>query len=188
MTAPGVAPVRPGRRGWLVAAGYVLALVGAGAFVAWRQGLIDPRDAAASSGMHAFGEVVSFLAVASVLSLVPTFLLLRILRESERGSAAVSKLLLLWAATAPVAVLATAAASSGPAGQPMSSPFLALASAFGILRLFVSPVALVAILLAAGAFAQPRPRRRLRRAAGLEAAGLVALAAWLVRALWSHRS
>ena len=174
--APGVRAMPDRRRwGWGVAGGYALALAGAAAAVALRQALVDPRDAQASSGMHAFGDLAWFLAVAALLSLAPTLLLLRAVRDSGRGLAAVARLFLAGSATAPLAVLAVTVASRRPAGPP---GLLALASVLGFLRVLVSPAAFLATLLAAWVLAPTAAGRRLRWAAGLEAVGVIALGAW----------
>jgi hypothetical protein len=171
-----------------VAGGYALALAGAAAAVALRQALVDPRDAQVASGMHAFGELAAFLAVAGLLSLAPTLLLLRAVRDSGRGLAAVARLFLAGSATAPLAVTAMTAASLRPAGAGGPPGLLALASVLGFLRVLVSPAAFLATLLAAWVLAPTAAGRRLRWAAGLEAVGVIALGAWAARVVLGRLS
>ncbi len=68
----------------MIAAGYAVALVVACVAVAIRNAFIDPADAQASSGMHAFADAFLFSAVFGLLALAPTAAALWLLRSFRR--------------------------------------------------------------------------------------------------------
>jgi hypothetical protein len=65
----------------LIATGYALAVASGLAAVALNE-LLMPADSAQSSGMAAFGDVILFVMVAGVLSLAPTWFLLKLLMSA----------------------------------------------------------------------------------------------------------
>src|SRR5581483_5224234 len=101
-----------------IAAGYVLAIVGACVASVIHE-LMMPEDIAQGSpGMVAFGDMVLFIFVAGFLGLFPTFFLLRLwLEKSPRGLLKVVLVVaalgpLSWLATTVMAVTATPGSSS----------------------------------------------------------------------------
>ena len=71
----------------LIAAGYGLSL-GAGLAAVALNELLMPADAAQSSGMAAFGDVVLFVFVTGFFSLGPTWFLLKLCFEKTAHAAA----------------------------------------------------------------------------------------------------
>jgi hypothetical protein len=67
----------------LIAAGYAFS-VGAGLAAVALNELLMPADAAQSSGMAAFGDIILFVLVAGFFSLGPTWFLLRLLISTAR--------------------------------------------------------------------------------------------------------
>jgi hypothetical protein len=168
------APLRRWRRLAVVAAGLGLSVAGGAGAVALRSSRIDPADAAASGGMHAFGDLLLFIATTGLLALAPTAALFLSWRR-DPAPARRPRLLLAWAATAPLGTLAFWAGRFTGGERGGWNALLALASALGLLRVFVSPISLAAILLSLLAFVTPEARRRVRWAAGLEAVALLGL-------------
>jgi hypothetical protein len=157
------------KRAWWIVAGYLLAGGIGSAAVMLRYTWADPRDVIASSGMWAFGDALTFLAVAGGLALVPTFFLFRALRGRPGLWTVPSWALLLWGVIG-VAAAAIRFSPKSPAGA------LATLDVFAVLRFLPAP--LFAGLDAMGWLVAPEPRtqRRLALAAGLE---LVACTPWL---------
>ncbi|MBI5424993.1 MAG: hypothetical protein HZA32_13025 [Opitutae bacterium] len=92
----------------VVVVGYLLA-AGVGLLAVWlRRYLTDPVDALASSGMHAWGDLMMFVEVFCIIGLVPTTLALLWLRAVPR----------FWRGLAFVAV---AISLSGPAWLALAS-------------------------------------------------------------------
>jgi len=170
--------MRP-RRLLAIALGYCAAAALA-ALVVVARGPGDP----ASSGMQAFGDLLAFLALTGLLALLPTLFLARELRGlPERAGGVLSWLALLWGATAPLGALLfllTASPRSAPVG-PMSSPAQALGNVAGLLRVFISPLSWLALAVGRWACPLPRARARANWALGLEAIGVLALVAWVVK-------
>jgi len=161
----------------------VVALLSAAGCVALRYLWIDPRDVDAAQGMYGFGDVIYFLFLGGLFSLVPTLFLLRLLRAAEPFWRALSWACLPWAAAMPlvgvtyVAMMRGGLAGTAPAG---------LLSAFMILRGFVSPASLAGLGLAwimCDSF--PALRRRLAWSIALEVLALAAFGAWFMSA-WLH--
>ena len=166
-----------------IVTGYVVALLAAAGCVAVRYLWIDPRDADSAQGMYAFGDVIYFLFLGGLFSLVPTLFLLRLLRAAEPFWRALSWACLPWAAAMPlvgvtyVAMMRGGLAGTAPAG---------LLSAFMILRGFVSPASLAGLGLAwimCGSW--PTLRRRLAWSIALEVLALAAFGTWFMSA-WLH--
>ena len=147
----------------VVAAGYVLALLAAGAAVAVNGAYIPEPQA--SGGMQAFGDLLLFIGVFGVLGLVPTGAALFFLRDSHRFWT------LLASAGLALALTGVAAATLYVLGsRPGASPAMVHWAAFSVLRILVSPLLAGALLLAAVLARYPLPRRALAGATLLEAA------------------
>lgn len=164
-----------------IVTGYFVALLAAAGCVALRYLWIDPRDADAAQGMYAFGDLIYFLFLGGLFSLVPTFFLLRLLRVAEPFWRVFSWACLPWAAAMPVAAVIYVAMVRG--GLEGTAP-PALLSAFMILRGFLSPASLAGLGLAwllCGSW--PTLRRRLAWSIALEVLALAAFGAWFISAL-----
>ena len=124
-----------------------------------------PEDVAASSGMYAFGDLLLEMFIAGAL-LVPTILLVLVIRRSEAAYTAYSKVLLAVSVSAPVSfgLLCIPAISSGPGSlgfvclyRLLASPFFLVAAVFSRImacfqfpkRLTMSALLLEGITLAA---------------------------------------
>jgi hypothetical protein len=108
-------PVRAQLR--MVAGFYALVLATAALLVYWRhlQYVNHPEDVAAfSGGMYAAGDAMLGIFIAGIL-LVPTFVLVLVIRKSEHLYAGYSKILLGLSVTAPIclAVLSIPAVNRG---------------------------------------------------------------------------
>ena len=166
-----------------IVAGYVVGLLAAAGSVALRYLWIDPRDADSAKGMYPFGDVIYFLFLGGLFSLVPTLFLLRLLRAAERFWRALSWACLPWAAAMPLVAVTYVALVRG--GLEGTAP-AALLSAFLILRGFVSPASLAGLGLAwlmCGSW--PTPRRRLAWSIAREMLALTAFGAWFM-STWLH--
>ena len=166
----------------LVAAGYVLSFVLSFAVVQLRYVFTDPAVVEASSGMYAFGDLLWGLLLGGLLSLVPTWFLLRALGDDARLRGLPSWACLAWAVTAPVSpvvlFLGAGGTSRGALGQA-----LLLLHVLSVLRGVVIPGSLLALGLAWWLSREPAPRRRVAAALALELCGLLGVAAWLTKAL-----
>lgn len=129
----------------LIAAGYGLSVVGGIAAVAINELLIPDDIKESSGGMVAFGDMILFVLVTGVLSLAPTWFLLRLCVEKAPRSLLAAELLI--AATGPASWLALAwmAAGSSPQSLPQSfGGVLGLLIAFGAIpRMVFGPVLLM---------------------------------------------
>ena len=105
----------------LIGAGYVLAVVGGMAAVALNEMAMSDDIQQSSGGMVAFGDMVLFVFVTAVLSLAPTWFLLRLwVRASPRSLITIE---LALAALGPASWLAMAfVAAGGPHRSPGRSP------------------------------------------------------------------
>ena len=139
------------RRIGILAVEYVAAVVLAGAALALRIARTSDADAEASSGMHAFGDALLFVAVFGVAALVPTGVALVWLRPYRR----------VWTALAivglGVAVTGLAAAVVFAAGRHAVAPSpLATWAPPAVLRILVAPLlalgSLVCTILAPSRF------------------------------------
>ena len=163
----------------LIAAGYVLAVVGGVAAVAANE-LFMPADIAQTSpGMVAFGDMILFVLVTGFLGLAPTWFLLRLcFDKSQRTTIAV---LLIAAVLGPVSWLAVTAMAvtttpGGPSLQQVPEFMRMLLGpliAFGAIpRMVLGPVLLV---IEAMAFLQVRGRVTRALLAGATLLDLVPL-------------
>ena len=170
----------------LAVVGYALAVAG-GCGSVWLANLArDPRVVDASSGMYAFGDLLHFLIVAGLLSLGPSWLLLRAIRRSPPSQGLVGSALLLWAAGGSAALagfFASGRLAEGPAHT--LSAWAALVSGLSVLRLTVCAPSLLLTVLGWRALSTPEARRRATWAIGLETLTCLAVGGWLVRALHS---
>jgi hypothetical protein len=182
---------KPWVRAVAIAGGYCLALWAAGALVELRHRGVDPADIAASPGMWAFGDLMSFLVVAGVLCVLPTYFLLRMLRGVDQLWTTLSWACAGWGALAPLAVVSFRLISLPPplapgAARPILSPWQSAAlvvSAMALLRMFVSPGSLGFLVLAWRMSLSPPARRRMLWAAALEACAMIPLAGWMISAM-----
>ena len=134
----------------LIAAGYVLAVVGGFAAVAVNE-LFMPADVAQGSpGMVAFGDMILFVLVAGLLGLAPTWFLLKLL--VAKAPRALLAAVLLIAVLGPLSWLTMVAmAMTTPPGGPSlpnlpqaAKELLGLLIAFGAIpRMVVGPVLVV---------------------------------------------
>ncbi len=160
----------------LVGAGYAVALVAAVLAVRLRDLGVDPQAVDASSGMWAFVDVVLFCTVAGILSIPPTWLLLRILRPF-RGWESGSWVLFLWSLTTPLRIL-TLVLMGGRGPATANVPL--------VMRNTVAPAFLGLALLGRVNAPTPGSKRRLGWAALCEATGTAVMmlpALGLLRAL-----
>jgi hypothetical protein len=152
----------------LIALGYVVAIVGGVAAVAVNEMLIPDEIQQTSGGMVAFGDMVLFVLAAGVLSLAPTFFLLKLcVRKAPRALVAV---LLVIAALGPASwiMVRWMAASPAPAALPsiigdLTGLFIAFVA---IPRMVLGPV-LLAIEGVTLFMISRRPERSLLAAAML---------------------
>ena len=166
-----------------IVAGSVVALLAAAECVAFRYLWIDPRDVAGAQEMYSFGDIIYFLFLGGLFSLVPTLFLLRLLRAAEPFWRALSWACLPWAAAMPLAGVTYVAMVRGGLG---GTALAVLLSAFMILRGFVSPASLAGLGLAwlmCGSW--PTLRRRPAWSIALEMPALTAFGAWFMSA-WRH--
>jgi hypothetical protein len=149
----------------LILGGYAVALVLAVAAVTIRVALTGGPEADASSGMHAFGDVLLFVATFGLAALVPTAAALRLLHPDRFWPVFATVALAVGAiGMAALVVFFMGARRSGP-GSP-----LALGSAFAVLPLLAAPLLAPAFGLA-GLLAPVRAaRRKLFAAATIQAA------------------
>jgi hypothetical protein len=168
----------------LALAGYALAVAG-GCGAVWLAELArDPRVADASSGMYAFGDLLQFLLVTGLLSLAPTWLVIRGVRSSLRAQGLLGAALLAWAAGGPTALLGFIV-SGRFADRPAHTmtPWAALVSGLSVLRLAIClPSFLLAALGRLGC-TTPQARRHGSWAIRLEALTCLAVGAWFLHAL-----
>ena len=168
----------------LAVVGYALAVAGGCGAVWLAEQARDPRIADASSGMYAFGDLLQFLLVAGLLSLAPTWLVVRALRRSPPAQELLAAALLAWAAGGACAVVGFVVSgrfADGP-GHTMA-PWAALVSGLSVLRLTVCLPSLLLAVLGRQGCAAPLARRRANWALGLEALTCLAAGGWMARAL-----
>jgi hypothetical protein len=146
----------------LIAAGYVLAVVGGMAAVALNELAISENIQQTSGGMVAFGDMVLFVFVTAVLSLLPTWFLLKLwVRASPRSLITVE---LALAALGPVSWLAMAFVASGgphPQAWPVALLWLGPLIAFVAIPRIVAGPAMIAIETATIFLIEARRTRRL---------------------------
>ena len=129
----------------LIAAGYVLAVIGGLAAVAVNEAFMPADIAQGSPGMVAFGDMVLFVLVAGFLSLAPTWFLLRLSAEKAPLPLLVTELVI--AVLGPVSWLAMISLAKGlnvPSQPQPVGELLGLFIAFGAIpRMILGPVLLL---------------------------------------------
>ncbi len=148
----------------MVAAGYIAAILIASVAVAIRVAATNGPEAQASSGMYAFGDAFLFVAVFSVIALVPTGAAFIFLRPYARFWQVLSGLALGVAATGIAAVVLYAA------GREAGYSPLATWSALSVLRILVAPFLTLMFFVPAFLSPYPFPRFAFFAAAASEAA------------------
>ena len=159
-----------------VALGYAAAFGLACMAMAAHQAILDPADPQASGGMQAFGDLLLFVGVFGVASLLPTGLALYWLRQHQGFWQAISSLGLLLALTGVAAALLHAV---GRHVAPHS--VLGALAAFSVLRLLLSPLCALALGLGSLLTAFTAQRRLLLLATALELLACAYIAvAWVM--------
>jgi hypothetical protein len=118
----------------LIAAGYVLAVVGGLAAVAVNEWLMPEEISQTSPGMVAFGDMMLLVLVAGFLGLVPTWFLLKLL--VEKAPRALLAVVLLIAAIGPASWLAVRYMAA-PGGANLANLPQAVGALFGLFVAFV---------------------------------------------------
>jgi len=136
-----------------------------------------PADVAASSGMYAFGDLLLELFIAGAL-LVPTLLLILVIRKSEAAYTIYSKVLLAISLSAPLSfgLLCIPTVSSGPG----------LLGFLCLYRLEVSPFTLAAAGFSRGAARFQTPKRLTLFALLAEGLTLVAVVSGFAFSVLGH--
>jgi hypothetical protein len=125
----------------LIAAGYGFAVVGGIAAGAVNELFIPEDIQETSGGMVAFGDMVVFMLGTGVLSLLPTWFLLKLwVEKNPRTLLAVE---LLIAALGPLSWLAVSAMAAGPAPERLPQVFGLLIAFGAIPRIVLGPIVLV---------------------------------------------
>jgi len=162
-----------------VAASYVAVLIFSGILVIERylQYARHPADVAASSGMYAFGDLLLGMFIAGAL-LVPTVLLVLVIRKSEAAYTMYSKVLLVLSLSAPLSfgLLCIPAVSSGPG----------LLGFVCLYRLEASPFTLAAAGFSRGAARFQTPKRLTLFALLAEGLTLVAVVSGFAFSVLGH--
>lgn len=154
----------PRGKGAVVIGGYVAAFAFAVAVTATWVAATDGPDAQASSGMHAFGDGMLFLAAFGVAALVPTGAALHFLRSSRGFWNWFTVLCGVAASTGVLAAIVFALGRNAMGGA------LAIGAAFAVIRILVAPVFVLGFIVCAW-FAPRRPHRiAFLAATGAEAA------------------
>ena len=127
----------------LIAAGYVLAVVGGLAAVAVNEMLIPEDIQQTSGGMVAFGDMVLFVFATGFFGLVPTWFLLRLF--AEKAPRTLLATVLLLAAIGPASWLAMLDMARGLPSEPQTvSAWMGLFIAFvAIPRMVFGPAMMV---------------------------------------------
>jgi hypothetical protein len=163
----------------LVAASYAAVVIFSAILVIERylQYARHPADVAASSGMYAFGDLLLEMFIAGAL-LVPTLLLVLVIRKSEAAYTIYSKVLLALSLSAPLSfgLLCIPAVSSGPG----------LLGFVCLYRLEASPFTVAAAGFSRIAAHFQTPKRLTLFALLLEGLTLVALVSVLAFSVLSH--
>jgi hypothetical protein len=148
----------------VVAIGYVVAILLASAAVAIRVATTSGPDAQASSGMHAFGDALLFVAVFGISALVPTAVALVFLRPYRQFWT------LLSVVGLAVAVTGVIAAALFEVGRHATPSALDTWAGFSVLRILVAPLLALTFLVCAVVSPQRSPRLALLSATAIEAA------------------
>jgi hypothetical protein len=162
---PHNAALKPSVKVGVVAGGYVAAALVAAAAVAVRLASTRGPDAQASSGMHAFGDVLLFVAVFGVAALVPTGAALLVLRSYRHFWTTLSTFALGVATTGLAAAALLAIARDAAPSSP-----LAMWAGFAVLRLVVSPLVALTSLVCVALSPSRFPRLAFLAVSVIEAA------------------
>jgi uncharacterized membrane protein (DUF485 family) len=151
--------VKTATKAGIVIAGYVCALA-IGFVAAWMQNLATANapDAAASSGMYAFGEFMVFVFAFGFASLVPSGLAFYFLRENRTFWSAVALLAGVLASTNVIAAAFYWVAKVWPDSQVVDS-----GASVGVLRMLIAPVVAAVIFVCAEFSPDPKSRRTRKR-------------------------
>jgi len=129
----------------LIAVGYGVAVAGGIAAAAINDLSIPNSIQQTSGGMAAFGDMVLFVLVTGLLSLVPTWFLLKLWLDKAPRTLVAAELLL--AAIGPASWIAVVYLAAGPAPRDLPNAFagvLGLIIAFGAIpRMVLGPVLLI---------------------------------------------
>ena len=120
----------------LIVAGYGLSVCGGIAAVAVNESLIPDDIQQTSGGMVAFGDMILFVLASGILSLAPTWFLLKLCIEKVPRTLITA--VLLFAAIGPASWLAVRWMAAGPNPQSLPGAFsgaLGLLIAFGAILL-----------------------------------------------------
>ena len=105
----------------LIAAGYGLSVGGGIAAVAVNELIIPDNIKQSSGGMVAFGDMIVFVLAAGVLSLAPTWFLLKLCIEKVPRTLLAAEL--LFAASGPASWLAVSSMAHGPSPQSLPQAY-----------------------------------------------------------------
>lgn len=154
----------------IAVAGYVAVVLVAAVLVYFRylQYLKYPDDAASSGGMYAFGDWMLALFIGG-LFLIPTFLLVLIIRQSESAYTSYSQILVALSLTAPICL----AVLLIPAVNQLNSLFTEAC----LYRFLVSPLIVVGLTVSRLLARFDRSKRLTSYALSLEVVTLAALLA-----------
>jgi hypothetical protein len=173
--------MKPGLKIAAVVGGYVSCALIATAVVAMRIAGTSGPDAQASSGMYAFGDAITFVAVFGLCALVPTALALVFLRPHVRFWTVLSTIALCVAVTGVIAALLFAV------GRAEVGTTLAAWAQFSVLRILVAPLFALTFLVCAGISPWRPQRLALLVATAMEAAvSAYAMAIWFIP-IWFGR-
>jgi hypothetical protein len=163
----------------IVLGGYVASLLAAYAAVHVRNATLDVSPADASGGMYAFGDMLLFLGVFGVCSLVPTVLALWFLRGVPRLWTILSAIAIALAAGAVISacILPLTARTASPPAAVAAISFVAL------LLMFAAPILAAAFLLSAVVAPTRRTRLMLAGAAAVEVVSVLPYVFWMVARL-----
>lgn len=172
------APSRVGLR--VAATGYaaVLAVSAALIYMRYLQYVRHPDDVAASGGMYAGGDLMLELFIACML-LVPTAVLVFVIRNYEAAYTTYSKVLLAVSITCPLSV--------GIISIPAINQGNSIVGWICMFRLFGSPLVLVALVFSLVLTRFRRPRRLILAGVLIEFLTLVVMLALLALPWNGHR-
>ncbi len=154
----------------VVLGGYFVAFTIASFLVYLRQKATSPADLAGSPGMYAFGDMTLFLAVFTLIAMLPTGFVLYFLRPFEKLWLVVSVFALAIAITAPVGAILSAMTMHLMGPQGPRSPFAA-AGEIGFIRTMAAPLPFMVFLTFAIFAPSRRSRWTMLAATGLEGLG-----------------
>jgi hypothetical protein len=151
----------------VVLGGYAVAFAIASGLVYLRQLATSPADLAGSPGMYAFGDMTLFLAVFTLVAMLPTGFALYYLRPFEKLWLVLSGFALAIAITAPVGAILSAMTMHLMGPREPWSP-LAFAGEIGFIRTMAAPLPFMVFLTFAIFAPSRRTRWSMLAATGLE--------------------